>query len=90
MKLSALKHIAQGWGKTMGLLKISEAERELSNKRLAVCVECEFAKESKVLEVINNSMEKVDVIYCTACSCPCNQKSLTNDLCKKGFWDNIK
>lgn len=88
--LGRLKHIVTGWGKTMGLLQISEAEQTLSNARLAVCVSCEYAKESTALEIINGGTEKIDVIYCTDCSCPCMQKSLSNDLCKKGFWNNIK
>lgn len=91
MKLSdRLKHIITGWGKVMGLMAVTPEEQALSNKRLAICSTCEFAKESKVLEVINDSTEKVDVIYCTDCKCPCMQKSLTSDLCRKGFWNNIK
>lgn len=74
----------------MGLLKISESDQSLSNARLEVCSNCEYAKESKALEIINSSVERIDVIYCTDCSCPCMQKSLTNDLCKQGFWNNIK
>ncbi len=86
-KVKKLKNMLSGWGKTMGLMRISpEAQAREQIARLQVCVQCAFAKESKALEIINGSTEKTDVIYCTACHCPCMQKSLSDDVCGKGFW----
>ena len=82
--------IIDGWAKVMRMRKVTLAEQDLSKARLIVCSSCEYAKESSCLEFINDEVEEVKNMYCTKCLCPWLQKSLTNDLCPLGKWDNIK
>lgn len=79
-----------GWGKALGLMKISDSERELSEERLSICAKCEDAKSNSCLEFINGDAVEVNGMYCTKCYCPCLQKSLSNETCPLGKWDNIK
>lgn len=82
-----LLHIAEGWAKTFGLLEMSQEEIQLAQERLNVCAECPDAKQSKVLEIIKGSMEKLDTIYCTKCLCPCNEKvKVKNENCPLSKW----
>lgn len=82
-----LLHIAEGWGKSLGLLAISEETAALSEERMMVCGTCEKAAESSFLKLINNSLEDVPAIYCTVCKCPCNEKSLVKkETCPLGKW----
>lgn len=82
--------IISGWGKAMGLMKIEPKEQALSEERLKVCSGCEHATPSSCLEFINGSAVKIEGMYCNECFCPCLQKSLTNDVCRLGKWDDIK
>ena len=86
MSLSLL-HIAEGWAKTIGLMKISTEAKLLSEERLKICAECPVAKESKALEILKGSIEKVDIIYCTVCHCPCHEKSMVaEETCPQNKW----
>jgi len=82
----SLADIGIGWGRWLGLLSIPEAVRAESNRRLEICDTCEHAIPSKVLEIINDSVEEVHHKYCNECKCPCHQKSLTDDVCRLGKW----
>ena len=82
-----LLHIAKAWAKTHGLMDISQEEQELSNARLEICGVCDAAQESKALEVIKGSVEKMDIIYCTKCTCPCHEKSIIKEeKCPLNKW----
>lgn len=82
-----LKHIAEGWGKTLGVLEVSAAEQNLSAERMAICAVCPSAKESGFLKLIRGAMHNIPAIYCTECDCPCNEKSLVKDeKCPLGKW----
>lgn len=72
-------HILKGWGKWIGILNTSSAEKKLSALRLSICKICEHSKESRVLDIINGDMEETDALKCTKCKCPCLQKSLVID-----------
>lgn len=71
----------------MGLMEVSAENQELSKARLEICAACPMAKESKFLKIIKGSMNELDAIYCTVCSCPCNEKSLvTGEICPQNKW----
>jgi len=82
-----LKDIGIGWGRWLGLLEVSDAIKKESERRLLICDQCEFAQSSTFLEIVNNGFETVSGKFCTKCTCPCHQKSLTNDICPLGKWD---
>lgn len=80
-------HILIGWAKVFGWIKTSTAEKKLSDLRLSICKICEYAEESRVLDMINGDMQEVDCLKCTKCKCPCLQKSLVVDeLCPIKKW----
>ena len=82
-----LVHIAEGWGKSLGLLAISEETAQLSAERMKICAVCPKAAESSFLKLINGSLDDVPAIYCTECKCPCNEKTLvTKETCPLGKW----
>ncbi len=89
MKGSDLKAVVIGWGKWLGLIEISQENKEESERRLKICESnvCGFAKPNKFLELINGNAQKVDGMYCSQCHCPCHQKSLTDKICELGYWD---
>jgi len=82
-----LLHIAEGWAKSWGLMSIDAQNKILAEARLKICAECPEAKESKALEMIKGSLEKVDIIYCKKCTCPCHEKALvTKENCPLNKW----
>lgn len=83
----SLKNIGIGWGRWLGLLDIPKEVKEESERRLKICEGCEFAQTSKFLELIGDTNEHVEAKYCTQCSCPCHQKSLTDDKCPLDKWE---
>lgn len=83
----SLKSIGMGWGRWLKLLPVSQVVKNESERRLLVCEVCPKSKHSKFLEVIGDGMENVNGMYCTECSCPCHQKSLTDDKCPLGKWE---
>jgi hypothetical protein len=85
-----IKEIITGWSKAMGLMKISQSEQDLSTSRLIICSNCEHAKPNKCLEFINGDAIEIEGMYCTVCYCPCLQKSLSNEICPLGKWNNLK
>lgn len=84
------KAIGIGWGRWLGLVNISEAMRQESERRLKICEGCDFAKPSTFLEFINDGVNNVEGKFCSICKCPCHQKSLTDNVCKLGKWDITK
>lgn len=82
-----LLRIAEGWGKSLGLLEVSEENRKLSLERMKICAQCPLAEESSFLKLIRGVMEDVPAVYCTKCGCPCNEKTLVNnEKCPLGKW----
>lgn len=82
-----LLHIVDGWSKSLGILPISDELAALSAKRMAICAECPKAAESSFLKLIRGVLEDVPAIYCTECSCPCNEKTLVEkESCPIGKW----
>jgi hypothetical protein len=84
----ALSSIVIGWGRWTGLLAVSADVAAESARRLGICEKCEFATSSSFLEFIGNQAYSVKGKYCSKCGCPCHQKSLTDDKCPEGFWNN--
>jgi hypothetical protein len=82
-----LLHIAQGWGKSLGVLPISDECAALSAQRMEICATCPAAAESSFLKLIRGVLEDVPAIYCTECHCPCNEKTLVeNESCPLAKW----
>lgn len=74
------KEIFDAW-KTS--LNPTEIEEELAQKRINVCLGCDFRKE--VLKGVKWSM------YCGHCGCPINKKAFSKmfNPCTKGFWYDV-
>lgn len=80
-------HILKGWGKALGILSVSNAEKELSDLRMKICGKCDRSKPIKVLEIINGKPVYEHRLKCNECGCPCLEKSLVVDEhCKIGKW----
>jgi hypothetical protein len=58
-------------------------QEELAQKRLGVCMGCEYRKE--VLKGVKWSA------YCGDCGCPLNKKVFSKNFnpCTKGFWEDV-
>ncbi len=82
-----LKHIAEGWGKSMGWLEITEDCAKLSQERLNICATCPFAEESSFLKVFRKEAKDLNAIGCKKCGCPVNEKTLvTDEKCPLNKW----
>lgn len=82
-----LKHIAEGWSKSLGWLEVTPENQALSNERIDICATCPFAKESKFLKLFKGEARDIDVIVCGQCGCPVNEKSLVMDeICPQNKW----
>lgn len=88
--VNQLRHIAEGWGKSLGLVDVSEDNKELAKKRVAICVECPHAKEMWLKKFIDGVFQRDIVgsgIGCSKCGCPVNEKSLVQDeQCPDNRW----
>lgn len=82
-----LIHIIKGWGKSIGILSVSTAEKKLSDLRLKHCSGCPLSATSKFLEIVNGHAKYEHRLVCTKCKCPCLEKSLVVDeKCPVGLW----
>lgn len=86
-----LKHIAEGWAKSIGLYEVSEENKSLSKARMNVCATCRYAEESSFLKFIGRGVEQMGAIVCNKCpskiKCPINEKTLVvNEKCPEGKW----
>jgi formate dehydrogenase maturation protein FdhE len=86
-----LLHIAEGWGKSLGLLSVSEENQVLSKVRMKICSTCEHATESSFLQFIGKEVHEMGAIICQKCpsllKCPVNEKTLvTKEKCPVGKW----
>jgi hypothetical protein len=86
-----LKHIWEGWGKSLGFFQVSEECAALSLQRLDICSGCEHAQESSFLKFVGREAIEVGAIVCGKCpsllKCPINEKTLvTNEKCPLGKW----
>ena len=85
-----LKNIAEGWSKSLGLVEVSEENKELARKRVAICIECPHAKEQWLKKFIDGILQN-DVqgsgIGCSLCGCPVNEKALVDsEKCPDKRW----
>lgn len=80
--------IIRAWAKRFGVVKVTLAERKLSEMRLQVCNICEFSVESAFLNVLNSGeAEETKGLKCKVCGCPCLEKSLeAAETCPKQKW----
>jgi len=85
--LLKILHIVTGWGKRLGLLPTTRAERKLVELRVKICSECPFSRESKILAIVNGEGEFQKQLVCTKCGCPSWEKGLVIDeKCPEGKW----
>lgn len=77
-----LKNIYTGWAKHLEIVDATEEEKELAKARVAICVNCEHAREQWLSKFIDKTLKK-DVlgsgIGCGLCGCPVNQKALVRE-----------
>lgn len=91
-----IKHIAEGWGRSLGWLETPPEIADLSKRRLHICATsgenggpCKFAKESKFLKLFKGEGRELDAVFCNGCGCPVNEKSLVPDEpCPLNLWPN--
>jgi hypothetical protein len=83
--VNKLKAIAEGWSKSLGLVEVSEENKQLAKKRVAICVECPHAKEMWLKVFIDGILKNDEVgsgIGCKLCGCPINEHALVlNEKC---------
>lgn len=85
--LKKLNHIFIGWGKRVGWLPSSIAEKKLAELRLKNCINCHVSKESKLLKIVNGHGMYEKEIFCGICKCPCSEKTIVVDeTCPLGKW----
>jgi hypothetical protein len=85
-----LKHIYEGWSKSLGVVEVSEDNKELARKRVAICIECPHAKEQWLKKFIDGMLKNDELgsgIGCGICGCPVNEKALVvGEKCPDGRW----
>lgn len=77
-----LKHIYEGWSKSLGLAKVTEDEKSLALARVKICVACPHAKEMWLKTFIDGVLQRDELgsgIGCSICGCPVNEKALVKD-----------
>jgi hypothetical protein len=77
-----LKNIYEGWTKKLGIAEVSEENKELAKKRVAICVSCPNAQEKWLNTFIDGILQKDELgsgIGCGLCGCPVNAKALVID-----------
>jgi hypothetical protein len=92
--LKKAENILEGWGKSVGLFNVDLKTKIQSNERLNICATsgpggaiCERGKHSNFLKLVNGTAHEIDAIYCDACGCPVNQKTLvTEENCPLNKW----
>lgn len=85
-----LKRIAEGWSKSLNLVKVSEENKQLAITRVKICVSCPHAKEMWLKKFIDGVL-KNDIlgsgIGCGLCGCPVNEKALVQEeSCPDNRW----
>lgn len=90
MVADTLKHIAEGWGKSLGLIEVSDENKAMALRRVEICVQCPFAEEMWLKKFIDGMLKRDELgsgIGCTICGCPVNEKALvTDEKCPKNKW----
>ena len=85
-----LKHIYEGWTKSLGLSPVNEENKKLAKARLETCVSCPYAKEMWLKKFIDGVLKRDELgsgIGCDLCGCPVNEKALVNkETCPDGRW----
>lgn len=80
--MAQLYNIAKAWVKVLNGVTTEEEKR-----RAKICKTCEFSKYNKGLAWINDELEEVKGLYCTACGgCPIIAKVRSEETCEKNKW----
>lgn len=85
-----LKHIYEGWSKSLGIADVNEENKELARKRVSICVKCPHAKEMWLKSFIDEVLKRDELasgIGCGKCGCPVNEKALViEEKCPDNRW----
>lgn len=85
-----LKHIYEGWTKSLGLAEVSPENKALAIARVKVCVDCPHAVEQWLKKIIDNALQRDELgsgIGCGICKCPVMEKALVVDeACPEKKW----
>lgn len=80
-------HIITGWGKRMGMIPVTTAEKKLSDIRMRFCKTCDDSSVSKVLSIVAGQASYESQLKCDKCGCPCLQKTLiVDEQCPVNKW----
>lgn len=85
-----LKNIYAGWTKALGLVEVSQENKELAKARVAICVDCPHAKEMWLKKFVDDVLKNDEIgsgIGCSKCGCPVNAKALViEEKCPINKW----
>lgn len=77
-----LKNIYEGWSKSLGLVEVTEENKQLALNRVKICITCPHSKEFWLKNIVDGMLKR-DVlgsgIGCDLCTCPVNEKALVID-----------
>ncbi len=77
--MKKIGHILRGWGKALGVVPTTSAEKKLSELRLKICGICAESKPKQFLVWMNDDAHYEFSLMCDKCGCPCLEKSLVVD-----------
>lgn len=85
-----LRHIYEGWTKSLGLAEVSEENKALAKARVEICLDCPHAKEMWLKKIIDDALQNDTLgsgIGCSICGCPVNEKALVaKETCPTSRW----
>lgn len=91
-----LKHIFEGWAKSLKLAEVTPENELLAINRVKICIgyetgkSCEFAKEMWLKKFIDGMLKRDKLgsgIGCGKCGCPLNEKVLViEERCPVDKW----
>lgn len=77
--IKKISNILTGWGKRLGILQVSNAEKKLADLRMQICTACPYTETKKILKILKGTADYEKVIACSKCKCPCWEKTIVVD-----------
>lgn len=91
--MADLAHIAEGWAKSLHLIKTSDENKALALERVRICVQCPYSQEMWLKKFVDGFLKRDELgsgIGCSICGCPVNEKALVVDeKCPKNLWPTL-
>lgn len=85
--VATIRNILIGWGKHWEVLPTQASEKKLSELRMTFCLGCDRSRESKILSLIEGSVNQEVKLVCRECGCACIAKTLVLDSkCPLNKW----